>query len=277
MARSLEGILRDLEESESRTSFLPRADDRQGSPEPETSYKLQLEHLETKLREFAALVRVRDRELDELYREQSLSPVPASESEGSPRLFTLEDERQQSLLQAEADRLRGELSTVNCTVSSYERKLLAVHSQLQAAEGGRDPRASDLIMRLSAFLQDNGDLREQVERARQVLSGIEGENRQIQQILIPDLETDLRDYETRRDETRKSIARLKSAKCNLASGVWTQRTFQRLPQSSAQKCPTDRPAPPKRLESPRPKREYAPSFLRSMRPTKVLVKRKHVK
>lgn len=275
MARSLEGILRDLEESESRTSCLPRAKDRQGSPVPEPSDKLQLEHLEEKLREFAALVRQRDRELDELYREQSLSPVPASESELSPRLFTLEDERQQGLLQAEAHRLRAELSSVNRIVSAYERKLLALHSQLQAIEGNTDPRASDLLVRLSSSLQDNGDLQEQVEQARLTLADIESESRQIQNSLIPALQAELLTCETLKDETKESIARLKeSAKCKLASGVWTQRCcLQR--QSSPQKY--DRPAPPKRLESPRPKREYVPSFLRSKRSAKLLIKHKSAK
>src|SRR5574343_425163 len=119
---TLESLLNNLNDSGSRTSFLHLTEDKgDPSPVPEQSYKLQLEHLEDRLRELAALIRARDRELDGLYQEQSLSPIPRVDPDYASRLVTLEEENQQlkalSGLKVESERLKSELKLVNQAIA----------------------------------------------------------------------------------------------------------------------------------------------------------------
>ena len=266
--RSLEGLLRDLEESESRTSFLHGQ--QRISPVLDVASKQKLAELEGKLREFAALIRERDKALDEAYREQRLSPIPASEVDGSPRLLTSADERQRNALQSEVTRLREELRTVNACISVYEQQLLTVHTQLQVLETRQSPSP------LPSPLTDSTSLQLQITRAKSFLLSIQTENAQLRTTLIPALETELQDYLSKTDQVKTLLSTWKQCgKCNLAAGIWTQRTLNR-PQSTVKSHGNDLVSKQNCTVS-KPKPQYVPSFQRSKRPVKVQIKRKTAK
>jgi len=296
---TLEHLLSDLDHNDSHTSFLHLTEDKsETTPEGDFSSKQDVEQLEDRLRELSTVIKARDRELDALYQDQSLTPVRARDID--TQLQSLEQENTQlralAGLKVEAERLRAELDIVTQSVQGYEQKLAEVASRLaavQTEEGasflGDSEKLADLTKKISLFQHANGDLQEQVERTRDTLRGVQEENGVLKGKVIPDLKRQIAECESKRSSLRERTEDIKrsltaSAKCRLAAGIWTSPKGEHKGRAAVKLSPkasprmSPRPLGEDRGKSPKPAgNEYVPSFLRSKRPVTLLAKKRGAK
>lgn len=294
---TLEHLLSDLDHSDSRTSFLHITEEKvESSPLVDLDIKQQMDSLEDRARELSALIRTRDRELDALYQDQSSTPVRTGDID--VHMQSLEQENTQlkalSGLKVEAERLRAEIDLVNQAIRGYEQKQREINEKLgkEASEDsasflGDSEKITDLMKKISLFQHANGDLQEQVERARDTLRDVREENASLREKVVPELKRLILEAENRRnalvektEDAKRSLAA--SSKCRLASGIWINpKTVPKgkvpvklSPKASAQVSPS----PEDRGKSPRAAGyEYVPSFMRSKRPVTLLAKKRAAK
>ena len=285
----MEGLEISEEESGSRTSFLHLTEDKgDTSPLPDSSYKVQLEHLEDRLREFAALIKARDKELSSLYQDPSFSPGPTLEDESPHQTKTA------TLLRNEADRLKSEIRSVNRSIATYEQKLSDINSRLCALESQHNSsfflrdndKLTDLTKKISLFQHANGDLQEQVEATKSALLAVQRDSDGMKTLLIPALQAHRAAFEGQRNRVKTGVEEARrevraASRCSLTPGLTIKPIQLRAKTGKGEKTsqkssPRMTPAliretPTPRCSSPR----YIPSFLRCRKAA--LLSKKRVK
>jgi hypothetical protein len=296
---TLEHLLSDLDHNDSHTSFLHLTEDKiETTPEADSSAKQDVEQLEDRLRELSTLIKARDRELDELYQDQSLTPVRARDIDTHFQSLQQENTQLRALagLKVEAERLRAELGIVTQSTQGYEQKLTEITSKLATLKAedsasflGDSEKLTDLTKKISLFQHANGDLQEQVERAKEALREVQEENEGLKGKVIPHLKRQIVECEGKRNSLRERTEDIKrslaaSAKCRLAAGIWTSPKGERKGRPASKLSPkasprvSPRPLGDERGKSPKPGgSEYVPSFLRSKRPVTLLAKKRAAK
>lgn len=193
-------------------------ENRETFPLSSHSNRLQIAHLEARIRDYMEQLEAKDREIA-LVRTLQSPMRPGKGSNLDSRLMLLEEENKQlrglSHLRAEVDQLRRELlqaqKTKSTCESQYNESALKLISRQKGDESSstEGDKMKEMLQKVELFKIANSDLHSQVSSLATALQEAQSERNQLKNSLIPELQRKLSAIEAENDSLEKGLMELK--------------------------------------------------------------------
>lgn len=227
---SLQELLAGLDASspsKSDPSPPPEEEDRETFPLQRHSYRLQLAHLETRLKDYSDRLQAKDREIA-LTKSMRMSPSIGMDSDQSrnldSRILLLEEENRQlrglSHLRTEVDRLSKDLLQAQRLKASLEAKfndaalrLVSLEKREDSCGSGEEPdRMQEMLRKAELFKRSNTQLQSEVTQLHTAIHQAQSERTRLLTSLIPSLQSTLTSLQNEITALEAQLAELRGAK-----------------------------------------------------------------
>lgn len=233
-------------------SFLGlQEENRETFPLSSHSHRLQIAHLEARIRDYEEQLEAKDREIALVRTLQSPMQGSGGSTALDSRLVLLEEENKQlrgiSQLRTEVEKLRRELIQAQKVKSASESKYNEAALKLISLQKGEESpsregsRMKEMLKKVELFKVANSDLHGQVSSLATALQSAQSERSRLKGTVIPDLQRTLSSLESEIQTLEKGLSDLKGtpAKSKIKESHITLTDLEQ-PDPILTELPTDR-------------------------------------